>query len=671
MKPRVLVVDDRFENAYLLQALLTAKGMEVVMAANGQEALESAEKSAPDLIISDILMPVMDGFSLCRAVKKAEKLRAIPFIFYTATYTDPKDQDFALSLGADRFIIKPQDPEVLVSSILEELERTRERRAAPHSSPPEEVVYLQTYNRTLVRKLERKVQELEEANKALALKDFAIASAISGIVLMDSEGRLTYANPSFYRMWGYAKDEIKGAGLRELFKEPASAQQILDALRADGRWMGEIAARKKGGEPFTAQIAAHAVSGRDGETVCFMASCIDTSQEVRLRAELQRAQKLESLSLFAAGVAHDFNNLLTGMFNGLELVKDCLPKDSPAQAQFDMAVSVFERARDLTRRLMAFTKEGSPVRRKLRAADIVRESCVLSLSGSRISHTVASAEQTWLVEADANQLSQVFNNIILNARQAMDDKGSLNVLVENRTVKTGKAARSAAGTLSAGDYVVAAFHDSGPGIPEEILGRIFDPYFTTKKEGSGLGLVTSYAIVKSHGGQITVSSPAGGGACFEVWLPATRQGKEETAPQPAGRESPADGRILLMDDEPTIRTLAEHILTKAGYAVATAGDGREAVERYRKGMEEGAPFDLVILDLTVRGGMGGEEAMDQIRKLDNRAAAIASTGYSEESMKARVKERGFLGLLAKPYRAHELLAAVKAALGGVSRSGAA
>jgi PAS domain S-box-containing protein len=658
MKPKALIVDDNSVNAYLLQTLLTAKDFEVATASNGQEALQSAEKNPPDIVISDILMPVMDGFSFCRGLKRSERLRSIPFIFYTATYTDPKDQEFALSLGADLFLVKPKDPEELVRLILEELEKCRLEGVNPASaSSPEEVVYLQTYNRTLVRKLETKLLQLEEANKALAVKDFAIASAISGIVLSDLDGMLTYTNSSFAGMWGYASGGLAGMTAASLFADPGEAARLIAALHKEKRWIGEMKAVRKDGTSFVVQIAAHAVAGQDGNTVCLMASCIDISEQVRMREELQRAQKLESLSLFAAGIAHDFNNLLTGMFNGLELVKDCLPEKSPAQDQFEMTVSVFERARDLTKRLLAFAKGGSPIRRKLKVADVVRESCALSLSGSRIRHTVTVTENPWLVEADANQLSQVFNNIILNARQAMEDQGLLDISIANRSLSA-----DVVGALPAGDYVVINFRDTGPGIPENAIPRIFDPFYTTKKEGSGLGLVTSYAIVKNHGGHIGVTSQVGAGASFEVWLPGLRKWEQERPPAPIPETTRGFGRILLMDDEVTIRKLAEHLLVKAGYVVSTAADGREAIEIYRRAMEEGSPFDLVVLDLTIRGGMGGEEALAKLKMFDPRVAAIASTGYSEESTLSRVKQHGFLGLLPKPYRSHELLSTVKAAV---------
>ncbi len=656
--PKALIVDDKIENLYLMRTLLAANGFEVATASNGREALGSAEGNPPDILISDILMPVMDGFTLCRQWKKDGRLRSIPFVFYTATYTDPKDEEFALGLGADLFITKPKDPEELVRLILETFKKFGRGEIPPSSEPAEdEEVYIQAYNRTLVRKLEEKVLALEEANRALALKDFAIASAISGIILADRAGTLTYANAAFAQMWGYPGGELTGMNITELAADKEQASRVLSVLQAEGRWIGEMEAEKKDGATFSVQMAAHAVKDRDGNTACLMASCIDVSEQVWMREELQRAQKLESLSIFAAGIAHDFNNLLTGIFNGLEIAGESLPLQSPAKSRFDMAMSVFERARDLTRRLLTFAKGEPPQRRKLEVEDIVRESCELSLSGSSIRHFMTVCESPWVVEADANQLSQIFNNIVVNARQAMGDNGLLEISIENRVLSA-----DAVGTLPAGDYVSVRFTDTGPGIPENTISRIFDPFFTTKKEGSGLGLATSYAIAKSHGGHIGASSRPGSGAVFEVWLPALRVWDKEKEKTKDTEKVRGSGRVLVMDDEEMIRELTGHMLKKAGYDVTCAGNGHEALELYGRAADDRRPFDLVILDLTVRGGMGGEETLAELQRVNPRIAAIASTGYSDDDTRSRLKNAGFLGLLPKPYRSHELLSIVKAAV---------
>jgi len=664
---RVLVVDDNAENVYLLQAMLQAGGHEVTTASNGREALEKARRSPPELIVTDILMPVMDGFSLCRQWRSDGILRSIPFIFYTATYTDPRDREFALSLGADRFVVKPQDPGVLRGIIEETMRGGAGRKArGGEADSPGETVFLQEYNQTLIRKLEAKLLQLEEANRNLAVKEFAIASAASGILLADLSGTLSYANGAAAALWGWPDGALAGRSMATLAAEAADAARLMEALSREGLWSGDLQARRADGTTFTAHVAAHRVTDTGGTAVGIMASCLDVTEQLRMREALLRAQKMESLSLFAAGIAHDFNNLLTGLFAGLELMKDALPETGPARDQFQVALSVFSRARELTQRLLAFSKGGTPARKRVAVDEVVRESCAISLSGSPISCEVNVEAGLWPVEADAGQMSQLFNNIILNAKQAMADRGRLDIEIGNLRITEGSAVMP-----PPGDYVTARIRDTGPGIPRELVARIFDPFFTTKKEGSGLGLATSYAIVKSHGGHIEAFSREGNGATFQIWLPALRETGQEEGKGPVQEPARGEGRILLMDDEESILTFTKIILGKAGYEVSTASCGEEALPIFRQAAASDRPIDLAILDLTIRGGMGGEETLAAIRSIDPHAAAIASTGYSDQEALSRARRQGFLGLLPKPYLAHEMLSTVKAAIGasGNARAG--
>lgn len=485
---------------------------------------------------------------------------------------------------------------------------------------------------------------------------------MSGIALADRSGMITYVNPAFAKMWGYDCLELIGKYPATLVKDTDSFSRIGNTLRSEGRWLGELEARRKDGSLFTIQVAAHRVTDSHQAPICFMASCLDITEHKRIQEGLQRTQKLESLSLFAAGIAHDFNNLLTGLFSNLEMARDQLGSDHPAQDQFTTVLSVFERARDLTQRLLTFAKGGTTTRRKVRVQEIIQQSCLLSLSGSSTRYELKADKDLWLVEANANQLSQVFNNVILNARQAMSDSGALAISAANSTLASGQE-----GPLPAGDYVVIRFMDSGPGIPSHVISKIFDPFFTTKQEGSGLGLATSHSIIKNHGGHIGVVSAVGQGATFEVWLRAVREGQPEHVQKSAPPLTRGSGRILVMDDEEAIRNMTKRMLARAGYDVTTAANGQEALALYRKAALENIPYDLLILDLTIRGGMGGEETLSELLKTDSHVAAIASSGYSDETMLTRQKQCGFLTLLAKPYLSHELLSTVKAVISQTPR----
>ncbi len=655
---RVLVVDDLADGLYMLQSLLTGNGYEAVTARNGREALELARRSKPDLIISDILMPVMDGFTLCRQWKKDPELRDIPFVFYTATYTDADDERFALSLGADKFIVKPSETDAFLNLIKETLAACdpKESRPAP-ATPPGETTYLKEYNEVLIRKLEDKLTQLESANRALAIKDFAIESSISGIIMADPQERLTYANDSFSLMWGYSKPELTGKPLGDLVKDPSALRFIRGEFQQKGGWLGEVEAKRKDGSTFTSLIAAHSIMDRANKAVGLMLSCMDVTERKRMQEELQRHQKLESLNLFAGGIAHDFNNLLTGLFGNIQLARQELPPGSPAVEYLDEVAGVFERAKDLAQRLLTYAKGTSANIREVRVDEVLHECCVLSLSGSNVRCDFKMAEGLWTVRADANQLSQVFNNLVINARQAMKDGGDITITAENRRIEADEIAQ-----LPAGKYVVIAIKDTGTGIPEEVLPRVFDPFFTTKPDGSGLGLATSYAIVKYLGGHIGVVSIPGAGATFSVCLPA-HFGARAAAPVKSTIEVyRGDGRVLVMDDEKVIRNLVRQMLRLGGYDGVVAADGEEALEIFRSSISSGEPFSAVILDLTIRGGMGGAATAVELLRLDPNAAIIISSGYTDDAAVSQLREMGCIELIPKPYLLHELLATVKAVI---------
>jgi PAS domain S-box-containing protein len=656
---KVLIVDDQAENLYLLECLFKGHGYEVITASNGREALDQTREGLPDLVVSDVLMPVMDGFSLCRRWKQDPQLRTIPFVFYTATYTDPKDEQFALSLGADLFMVKPTEPDDFlraVHSVVDRQQRGELRREVEHL--PAETPYLIEYNQALVRKLEDKLVELEEANRALLTKDRALASAASAILFADESGRVNYVNSACRRLWGLEEAECLQMNLRELFAAGSGPDDMLRQVDDLGSWTGELQAKGADGADFVVQVVAHQVRDARGTSAFVMVSCIDITQQKRLQEALHRSRRLEALSLFAAGIAHDFNNLLTGLFNSLELGGEAPSVSSPEAARLATVRSAFEKARDLTQRLIAFAKGGPQKRRLVRVDALARECCSLSLSGSSTRCEFQMDESLWPVEVDASQLSQVFDNLVINARQAMMNAGTLEFSAHNARLEPGHA-----GPLLPGDYVVIRLRDHGPGIPDEILPKVFDPFFTTKADGTGLGLASSYAIVHDHGGHLAISSARGDGTTVEVWLPAHPGGIPESERRSVPVAHAGTGRVLLMDDEDLIRMLGERMLIEAGYKVSVAANGEAAVELYRHAMAEGKPYDLVLLDLTVRGGMGGLEALEELHRIDPQVVALASSGYSDEETRARVRSAGFVGILPKPYLRHELTSTVKGALG--------
>ncbi len=649
---RALIVDDHAENLYLLTAVLGASGYKVECAANGQEALACASARPPHLIVSDILMPVMDGFTLCRACRQHPQLASVPFVFYTATYTDPADEHLALSAGADLYLVKPMEPDAFMARIAEVVNRGA--LGQPHRGPAAElddVSYLREYSSALVRKLEDKVAALEDANRSLAIKDFALTSAPSGILLVEFDTRVTYANDAATILLARSADALVGASLAALFGESARWSEAAAAIATEGRWAGELDAVGPATDRRTVIARVNTVRGSGPRPLSLMVSLEDVTEQRRMAGEVERSQRLAALSLFAAGVAHDFNNLLTGLFGNIELAMADLPAAHTARTRLQYAAVAFERARDLTDRLLTFAKGRPTATREVSPAELLRECCALSLAGSSVTCVIDADGASWTVLGDANQLSRVFTNILVNARQAMAGTGTVRVSVANHESPS-----------DAGRFVCVTISDDGPGLSPEAQHHLFDPMFTTKLDGTGLGLATCHAIVQAHGGHIEASTTPGRGATFRVYLPAGAETKAPPNQEAAPTQAPAldRARVLVMDDERLVREIASRMLRGGGCDVASAECGEQALEMCAQAVRDGQPFDVVVLDLTVPGGMGGLEVIEHLGDVSPDARVIVSSGYGP--LATEKLGRRPAALLPKPYRMHELLACVRAVL---------
>lgn len=404
---------------------------------------------------------------------------------------------------------------------------------------------------------------------------------------------------------------------------------------------------------------------RDQGGVAFF-ECIGRDVTVRrfMEAELAKAQKLESIGLLAGGVAHDFNNIMTAVFGSLALAKMEVPEDSPAYARLTAAEEQCLKAKTLTRKLLTYSRGGSPQRKTASLAGVIREAVNFSLSGKNIACRFCLPDDLWSAQIDEGQMHQVVHSLVSNACEAMPHGGTIEVGAENTEL-----AQDQIVPLAAGAYIKWYVRDYGAGISEEHMKRIFDPYFTTKPmssvKGMGLGLAICYSIVKSHDGIITAESTPGEGTVFTVYIPASCG--ERDAPRPAASpeaQGVPKAKILLIDDEQILLDVTGSMLKHIGYDVVTAQSHGEAMAYYRQAGEAGRPFSLIIMDLTMRGDDGGEIAIRRWKDSHPEARAVISSGYMNDPVIEEYWKYGFVGAMVKPYSLVELKSSLEKILAG-------
>ena len=375
---------------------------------------------------------------------------------------------------------------------------------------------------------------------------------------------------------------------------------------------------------------------------------LSSSNEL-LQQEQLRASKLESIGTLAGGIAHDFNNLLTGIMGNIGLAKTLLPDGSPIFDVLDEAEKAANRSRNLTQQLLTFARGGKPIKKVVNITGNIKDSATFALRGSKAKLELSLPEDLWLVEADEGQISQVIHNLVINADEAMPKGGTITINALNHHQKRWDTL-----LVAAGNYVRIDVRDNGIGIAPEHLQKIFEPYYTTKHQGSGLGLTTAYSIIKNHGGYLLAESILNQGSVFHVYLPASKKTAKGEQIMAVKRSTQAGGKVLVMDDDEIIRKMLVSMLKLAGYEVDSAADGAEAVEIYRQAMSNNNPFSAVIMDLTVPGGMGGKEAVIKLLEIDPGASVIVSSGYATDPIMSDYKKYGFSAVIAKPYSINQL-----------------
>jgi len=507
------------------------------------------------------------------------------------------------------------------------------------------------------------VEEISERKKAeeeLAAEKERLAVTLrsigDGVITTDMEGRVVLLNQVAEIQTGWSQQEAFGRSLQEVFcivdeKTRDRCRNPVEKVLLSGKT--EILAaptvliNRDGRERKIADSGAP-IRDRNGKMIGAVLVFRDITDEQRLSEELLKYEKLKSIGVLAGGIAHDFNNILTGIMGNISLAKMFAQDAEKVRKRLDEAEKASYLARELTQQLLTFSRGGAPVKTTASMAEYVQEAVNFALRGSKLKAEFRIPADIWPVDFDQGQFQQVIHNLVINADQAMPEGGVLQVGMDNRTITAGEGI-----ALPEGRYVRIWFADQGIGIPPEDLSKVFDPFFTTKPGASGLGLSTVYSIVKRHDGLITADAQPGKGATFCLTLPAS--GKTPPVQEEAASALVrGHGRILVMDDEPIVREVLGEMLTRLGFEVQYAQDGAEAVKIYRVAKKIDQPFDLLIMDLTVAGGMGGLEALQRLLEFDPEVRAIASSGYSSDPVMSEFQAYGFKGVMAKPYTLEEL-----------------
>ncbi|MFC1986777.1 response regulator [Chloroflexota bacterium] len=615
-RTKILLIEDNPGDARLIQEMLAeveSGRFEMEWADRLSTGLDYLVKGEIDVVLLDLGLPDNQGLDILHKVRA--QAPPVPIVVVTGL-DDETLAVQAMRQGAQDYLIKGDvDSKTLWRVMRYAIER---------------------------RQVEEALRESEEKWRTLT------ENSPDTIMVIDEGGKIEYINRIIS---GLTKEQVVGTSVFDHLSEESIdiQKKAIDHVIQTGESM-QYQLNYMTPEDHTVVYESNiGPVVQDGKVTAIVISSRDISEHIKLEEERQKAAKLESVGTLAGGIAHDFNNLLTGIMGNISLAKRYIEPKSKAEDRLLEAEKASLRAKDLTQQLLTFSKGGVPIKKTVSIAGLLKESAGFSLSGSSIRCDFDLPDDLWSVLIDEGQINQVFSNIIINAVQAMPNGGIINIMARNLAID-----KEITLPLSKGNYVEIAIEDHGTGIPKDHLDRIFEPYFTTKQKGSGLGLATAYSIIKNHDGHITVESAISVGTTIHIYLPAAKKrvlNKEEEGTQPALL---GEGRVLVMDDEETIRELLYTELTEVGYDVEPTHDGVEAIEQYRGAKEAGQPFDAVILDLTVPGGMGGKETIKKLLEIDPDVKAIVSSGYATDSTMSDYKKYGFSAVVTKPYSVGQL-----------------
>jgi PAS domain S-box-containing protein len=690
----ILIVEDSNTQAIHLQAVLEDEGFNVVWAENAQQALQSLEEQSFDFVVTDIEMPGMDGYELCRKIKDTEAWRNLPVILLTSR-KDPKNIILGLECGADSFFTKPYEADVLVRRI-RQLLYNRSLRSQGRMKVGVEIALFGkviTINNEreqildlLISTFEDIIQansELEESQKKLTEANEKIATYVDllenrvqtseerhtavfenlaeGAAICSKSGEIDSANPSFLRIFGCKKMGVAGKRIQDFL--PLDCPDLQDWMEGESyRYINEIkCSLPVGAEVYVSCSFSRIGDSEESDYVCLVH---DRTESRKIEERLRQSEKMEAIGQLTGGIAHDYNNQLTVIDGAADELRDYV-SDSEGRSLVDMIATAAQAGTKLTRRLLTFARSQPFELQSIDVAAMLRELAALTkpLMGKEIEFNVSLSEKAlWPVKLDRSELENALLNLCINAKHAMNDAGRIEIEASNLSVNADLAEEI--GDIKVGDFVMLSISDNGCGIPKDIQSRIFEPFFTTKSagKGTGMGLAMVYGFVKQSGGHIKLYSEEGVGTTFQIYLPRSMDVRAEDSVTKAEEIPVLDRslRVFLVDDDALICKLAAKQFKGLGHQVETAHSGSSALEK----LQLNGAYDLLIADMILGNGMNGTELAEKVSELQPDIKVLFTSGYTEQALLDQSLVKPNVNLLVKPYNRKSIQAAIEQVMKG-------